>query len=56
LVQAGVPLLVMSRRLGHSSLAITADTYSHILPQVDQEAADRTAAFIFGPAPTQKAR
>jgi integrase len=47
-LEAGVPLLVMSRRLGHSSLAITADTYSHVLPQVDQDAADRTAAFIFG--------
>jgi integrase len=47
-LEAGVPLLVMSRRLGHSSLAITADTYSHVRPQVDQEAADRTAAYIFG--------
>jgi integrase len=48
-LEAGVPLLVMSRRLGHSSLAITADTYLHVLPQVDQDAADRTAAYIFGP-------
>jgi len=26
---AGVPIEIVSRRLGHSSLAITADTYSH---------------------------
>jgi integrase len=39
---------VMQERLGHSSLAITADLYTHVRPQVDQEAADRTAVYIFG--------
>jgi integrase len=47
-VAAGVSMKVMSERLGHSSLAITADLYSHVAPEVDQDAADRTSAFIFG--------
>lgn len=47
-LESGTELKVMSARLGHSSIAITADTYSHVLDHVDQAAADRTAAFIFG--------
>ncbi len=42
-------LKVMQERLGHASLAITADLYTQVRPQVDQEAADRTAEYIFGP-------
>lgn len=30
-------------RLGHSSITITADLYSHVREQVDRDAADRTA-------------
>ena len=41
-----MPLLMMSRRLGHSSLSITADTYSHVLPAADQEAADQIASYV----------
>src|SRR4029450_9273911 len=29
---AGVPAKVVSERLGHSAVAITMDTYSHVLP------------------------
>jgi len=45
---AGVDLKVMSSRLGHSSVAITADTYQHVREQQDQAAAERVAATIFG--------
>ncbi len=38
----------MQDRLGHSSIATTADLYIHVPPRVDQEAADRTADYIFG--------
>jgi len=38
---------VMSDRLGHSTISITADLYSHVQPEVDQDAADGTAAYIF---------
>ena len=40
----GVHLKVVSERLGHSSIAITADTYSHVQPTVQRGAADRFAA------------
>lgn len=33
---AGVPLLAMSKRLGHSSVSITADRYSHVVEQLEQ--------------------
>lgn len=49
-LEAGVPLKVMSERLGHSTISITADLYSHVREQVDQDAADQVAAFIFGGA------
>jgi integrase len=35
-------------RLGHSSITITGDLYTHVRHQVDQDAADRTASFILG--------
>ncbi len=38
-LQRGVPLLVVSRQLGHASIAITADIYGHLAPDVTQEAA-----------------
>jgi integrase len=36
---AGVDLKTTSEMLGHSSIAITADIYAHVLPQVQQAAA-----------------
>ena len=41
----GVNAAIVSRRLGHSSVAFTLDVYSHVLPQVDAEAAEVIAAF-----------
>jgi integrase len=46
---AGVPLAVISKRLGHSSINITADTYSHLLDGVGQAAASAIAG-LFVPA------
>ena len=40
LLRAGVHLKVVSTRLGHSSVAITGDIYSHVSPGLDQGAAD----------------
>jgi integrase len=37
---------IVSGRLGHSTVALTLDIYSHVLPQVDQDAADRIAALV----------
>jgi len=43
---AGVPLKVVSEQLGHSSLAITADTYTSVLPAVAAAAAEAVADVI----------
>ena len=44
---AGVPLKVVSDRLGHSSTGITADLYSHVLPVVAHDAAEAIAALVW---------
>ena len=41
LLQSGSDLKTVSTALGHSSVAITADTYAHISPVMLQSAADR---------------
>jgi integrase len=41
LLAEGVHLKVVSERLGHSSISITGDLYSHILPSVQIEAVQR---------------
>ena len=45
---AGVHPKVVSDRLGHSTIAITIDTYSHAIPSLDAEAASTVAAQLFG--------
>jgi integrase len=37
LIRLNVPLLAISRRLGHKSIGITADRYGHLLPEVEDE-------------------
>ena len=39
LLERGVPLKVVSELLGHSSITITADTYTHVIPKVTEHAA-----------------
>jgi integrase len=45
-LQPGVALKVVSEQLGHSSLAITADTYTSVLPAVAHAAAEAVAGII----------
>jgi integrase len=40
LLEAGVPLKVVSERLGHSTISITAGTYQHVLDHMQDQAAD----------------
>ncbi len=47
-LSAGVHPKVVSERLGHSSIAVTLDTYSHVIPALEEEAASRIAALILG--------
>ena len=44
----GVPLKVVQERLGPSSIAITADVYSHVTEGKDREAASAIAGAISG--------
>lgn len=47
-LQAGVHPKVVQERLGHSTISITLDTYSHVLPSMETDAAERVAALILG--------
>jgi integrase len=49
LLLKGVHPKVVSERLGHASIGITLDTYSHVLPSMQAEAA-RAADELFGAA------
>ena len=39
LLAAGVPIKVVSERLGHTTIALTMDIYAHVLPAMDRDAA-----------------
>lgn len=43
---AGVPLKVMSERLGHASTQITADLYQHVMPGMGADAASKVAGLL----------
>jgi len=40
LLAQGIAARVVMERLGHSNIALTLGTYSHVIPQLHQEAAD----------------
>lgn len=46
LIKAGVPVKVVSERLGHAKPAFTIDTYQHVLPGMQAEAARTFEALI----------
>lgn len=46
LMLAGVPAKVVSERLGHASIAITLDTYSHVLPDMQGDAAEAMSRIL----------
>ncbi len=45
---AGVPLKVVSERLGHAKTGITSDLYQHVTPGMGRDAAEKVAGLIFG--------
>ena len=47
LLKEGVHPKVVSERLGHATVAITLDTYSHVLPGIQRDAAERIDAAIW---------
>ena len=40
LIAAGVPIAVVSKRLGHSTIAVTVDLYGHLLRDANRQAAE----------------
>lgn len=47
-LKTGIPAKVVSEHLGHSTIAITLDLYSHVTPGIDRDATDRISAAMFG--------
>jgi integrase len=45
---AGIPAKVVSERLGHANIAVTLDTYLHVLPNMQEKAAEQVAQLILG--------
>jgi integrase len=43
---AGIPAKIISERLGHANVQITLDTYSHVIPGLDEQAAATVARLI----------
>lgn len=55
LLANGVPLPVVSARLGHSSVKVTAEVYSHMINGQDDDAADQWDAFQQKGTPAKRA-
>ena len=51
MLRDGMHVKVMSERLGHSSIAITLDTYSHVLPDMQRQALEQMDASLFDVSP-----
>ncbi len=54
MLKQGTHPKVVQERLGHSSIQVTLDTYSHVAPGIQQMAATRLDD-ILKPAPKQEA-
>jgi integrase len=48
LLAANVNPKIVAERLGHASVTLTLDTYSHVLPTMQRAAADQLEAMLFG--------
>ncbi len=48
MLRAGVHPKVVSERLGHATVGITLDTYSHVLPDLQRDAAEALDAVLQG--------
>jgi integrase len=46
LLREGASAKVVSERLGHASIAITLNTYSHVLPDIQDPAVDAMEAAL----------
>ena len=48
LLAGGVPMKVVQEILGHAQMSMTSDLYSHVLPELQRDAADRIGDVLFG--------
>jgi len=55
-LQAGIHPKVVSERLGHATVSITLDTYSHAIPAMQEEAAGLIAALVSRWSEARRAR
>jgi len=52
-LKANVHPKIVQTRLGHSNIAITMDTYSHVAPGQDSDAAQLVASLVANAAPSE---
>lgn len=45
-LEAGIPLIVISERLGHASIKITGDTYAHVTRRLNRESAETLGGLL----------
>ena len=50
LLAQGVPARVVMETLGHSQIGLMLNTYSHVIPQLGREAADRMDEVLSTPS------
>lgn len=46
MLAAGVPLIVVSRHLGHSTVTLTADVYGHLTSELQEQAMEQLSAYM----------
>ena len=54
LLAAGVHPKVVQERLGHSQVSVTLDTYSHVAPSLQREAAERLDGLLNRAHPSRR--
>jgi integrase len=47
-LEAGIPLIVISERLGHASIRITGDVYAHVTRRLDKASAETLGTLLLG--------
>ncbi len=50
LLTMGVPMEVIQKTLGHASITTTANIYAHVMPEPQEEPAEKMGAFLRGQA------
>ena len=50
LIAAGVNGKIVQHRLGHADISTTFNTYTHVLPEMDGDAADKLSQALFSTA------